>query len=269
MKPFGVISSLLLALLLCSQGSARAVTIEGPVSWGTLATSATGQCNPACSNIDAEREAGGPQQSGVSTELDDAKGLSRAQAILNDAPGNYTPILRALANANAGANVVEATATGVQSYNNTGGDRTILLNLSLDADLSGDARSSAQVAVFLNDSLAYFRNDFGTTAFEPETGEELIASAQLFGQQSSDLSFFVGAGQDFLIWAGLQVSAESGGTADAFNTFTVDIVDATGLVAASSAAIGAVPLPAGAWLFLSGIGFVAGLSRRRKNYRAG
>jgi hypothetical protein len=57
---------------------------------------------------------------------------------------------------------------------------------------------------------------------------------------------------------------ERGGIADAFNTFTMQFSDNSGLTAVGIPDVSAIPLPAGAWLFLTGIGVVAGLSRRRK-----
>lgn len=182
------------------------------------------------------------------SDLIDEKGVSRAEATIDFAGSSYTPILKAFAQADiSGATVVESSATGVQSFKNTGPGRDITLTLTLDATFIGDAKSKAQVAVFLTNELQGFSTDFGTIAFEIgadslETSTQLFLSPT-FNNLTPDktiLTFFVENGQDFLIWAGLQVHAENGEEVDAFNTFTMSFDDDTGLIPASG-----VIVPAG------------------------
>ena len=162
----------------------------------------------------------------------------------------------------------------MQGYTYNGVGETITLNLDLDATFSGDSGASAQVGVFFTNNLTFRtgQTGFATLAFE-EASDSLMASTQLLASESFNnltadnltLSFDVLPGTEFLVWAGLQVDAKFGGVADADNTFTMSFnEEAKGsLTATAMPDIGAVPLPAGIWLFLTGIVAFVGLSRRR------
>lgn len=86
--------------------------------------------------------------------------------------------------------------------------------------------------------------------------------------------------QEFLVWASLFTSAYREGEADATNTFKLEFFNQTlpgtdpadrtpltpnSLGATSVAALNPIPLPAGIWLFLTGIGLIGGLGWRRKS----
>ncbi len=246
-----------------------------PVSWGAIATSALGSCSGSCFAISPNQEIGGGMNANVSSEVSDSRGLSQAQATLDGS--SFTPVLKAFAMTNPGNGVAFSTATGVQSYTNNGPARTITLDLTLSASVSGnDSGASARIGVFLTDELSQFSRDFGTTAFE--IGSDTLigrdtpnddsddAWASLFISSSNtptntSIDFHIDAGQDFLIWAGLQADSKFGGTADAFNTFTMNFDDDTGLLAASVANTAPVPLPATIWLFLVGIGAITSMLR--------
>jgi hypothetical protein len=193
-----------------------------------------------------------------------------------------TPTLRALADASAGPNQVLSTASGIQAYTNLDVDRTITLNLSLSVLLPFTPETlanpfanaaTAQVAVFLTDSITITGDDFSDIVLDPilETpiASDFLLASPFVSLLTTSFEFPVEAGQDFLIWAGLQTIAEDGGTIDARNTLTVDLFEGNlalgpDQLAIASEQIGVIPLPAGVWLFLTGVGLVAGLSRRRK-----
>ena len=87
------------------------------------------------------------------------------------------------------------------------------------------------------------------------------------------LSFDVMPGDEFLIWASLDVEAVGAGAiADARNTLTMDFFDATGkviddssiLIAEAMADVGVVPLPAAVWLFGTALLGLVGFAKRRK-----
>jgi hypothetical protein len=156
---------------------------------------------------------------------------------------------------------------------------------------SGITDSVANVAVFALSELDTLytglgtqlegnkRDLFGYDQADPidNAGDDARARLSISGVNgyppavSDTISFFVGAGENFLIWAGLQSKARDGGLADASSTFLIVIqetngasVDRSMLGVTSLDSVGVVPLPAGVWLFLSGIGIIAGLSRRGK-----
>ncbi len=254
------------------------------VNWTAYASAITAICTSGCSLSVPDREFGGGMDVSVDALVDDSRG--RAEAVAQLSGSSFLPNLGASAASNPGGNVAQATAVGVQSFTNTTGAAwEILLDINLTATVSGDADAEARVGVFLADALNDFSSDFGTQAFEINSGD-LIGSdtpgnpdddARSFlfktsgGERVNDtLSFTIPTGATFIVWAGLQATGEFGGSADALNTLKLDFIDDTGQVLdfGSSAAVmpelNPVPLPAGVWLFLSGIAAVAGLTRRRQ-----
>lgn len=268
--------------------SAAILSVEGPVSWLAVTQVATGFCTPACSGIESAGDSG---ISSASSQLTSGGNTASAGAILSST--DYTPELSALADSDRAA--VEAFANGVQSYTNLGPSRTILLDLSLSANVipgtGGTTNAVANVAVFSLASLdTWYRglgtqlegdksSLFGYDSLDPNdaAGDDARTRLSVSGVNGyatpviDTISFFVEQGQSFLVWAGLEVDARNGGLADASSTLNLNLlesdgtpVDISSLDVASLGSVGVVPLPAGVWLFLSGIGLVAGLSRRRQ-----
>lgn len=277
----------------CASLPASAATIPGPLSWAAVTNVAIGNCTPACSGIISDGDRGINSASSNLTSTGSSPSTATAQVTLSST--SYTPVLRTFADSNGAA--VEAFANGLQAYTNNGAARTISLDLALSATIvsagSGINSAAANVAVFMlseldtlytglgtqlegnkSDLFGYDPNDTSDTAGDDARARLSIARAGTSSTTETvkgTISFFVETGQSFLVWAGLESKARSGGLSDANNTFLIDIVEANGdsverslLGVTSLDSVGAVPLPAGVWLFLSGIGVVAGLSRRRK-----
>ena len=278
-----IIRLLLVTVFLGFTQAASAAT----VSWGALATSTITSCDDLgnCDINSLEQANGGSSSASASTLIDtDPRGTSSAEATLSGSA--MTPTLRALADASAGPNQVLSTASGIQAYTNLDVDRTITLNLSLSVlpftpttlvNPFANA-ATAQVAVFLADSITITGDDFSDILLDPilqtPIASDLLLASPFLSLLNTSFEFDVAAGQDFLIWAGLQTIAEDGGTIDARNTLTVSLFEGNlelgpDQLAIASEQVGVIPLPAGVWLFLTGVGLVAGLSRRRKLPTAG
>lgn len=270
-------NALLFTLLIVS-GSAHAAV----VGWGAATTNSTasncpsnGLCTTANNGDFAYNGDGGEGQSSAASS-ETTYGTSNAASTLSGT--SFTPNLQAYAQAsdNGGA---FANAMGVQGYTYTGVAKTITLDLNLSATIDdgseGEAEAFAKIAVIFADQLGFY-TDFGTAVFEaaPSGSVRTLTQSDLRITSSTNLtshslSFDVLPGDEFLVWAGLRANAWRGGEADAFSTLTMMFDDPTGLAAASQPLVGAVPLPAGVWLFLSGVALVSGLSRRKSRSSAG
>jgi hypothetical protein len=265
----------MLAILLFTSGAANAAVI----GWGAATTNSTasycpsnGLCTSSQTNGDfAYNGDGGDGQTSASSS-ETTYGTSNASSTLSGT--SYTPTLKTYAKAddNGGA---FALAMGVQGYTYSGANKTIMLDLSLTATIDdgseGLAEAFAKIAVIFTDQLDFYTN-FGTAVFEaaPTDSVRAITQTDLRITSSSNgnshsLSFDVMDGDQFLVWAGLEAKAWRGAEADAFSTLTMMFDDPDGLAAAGTPpVVGAVPLPAGAWLFFTGIAALAGLARREK-----
>ncbi len=196
-----------------------------------------------------------------------------------------------------------STSIGAQGYTYSGPAQNLEIDLTLSAILDENgaadslARAQARVVVFTGpdvDKVPFF-TDLGTYLFEelPGTTPALdvsfiqspilsvnVNSTRLLLRDTETLVIEdVVPGQEFLVWASLSTNAYREGEADARNTFTLEFfnetppgtlpgdrvpLSANSLGAISVASPNPVPLPAGAWLFLTGIGAIYGFSRRRK-----
>lgn len=274
---------LLLALATIGQSAFAATAYPGPLGWAAVTNVAIGNCTPACNGIQSAGDIDiNNAFSSITSPLDGSTAWAEAQL----SNTSYTPVLRTFANSDDSA--VEAFANGVQSYTNFGEARELTLDLSLSAmvtpGLGGVTDAVANVAVFALSGLDTLYTGLGSQLegngrdlFQDTLGEDARARLSISGVNSyvspvaDSISFFVGKGQSFLIWAGLQSKARNGGLSNAGSTFLIDINESNGdpvaradLGVTSLDSVGVVPLPAGVWLFLTGIGLVAGLSRRRR-----
>lgn len=272
MKKSTRLRTLLSALFLAFSHSVTADTIS--IGWGALATSSVTTCaDVLCtSTTTISEEMGGNMNADVSTNIIDA-GIpagweSSAHAMLSDAANSYTPSLGVRAAVENGTDLVLSTASGIQSYTNLGGDRTLTIDLLLTTqEVSGIASILGNVAIYRTDALEFVDGDINNVALDPaiDTIGESVLSDSL---GNASISFNIAPNESFLILASLSALAISSGTADASNTLTMVLLENGNTLdltdfAVASRSVGAVPLPAGVWLFLSGIGLVIGLTRRR------
>lgn len=285
MKPLKFTIPVVVGVLLLCTSSAQAVV----VGWGA-ATSNTiaSRCPSFCTSDGGtftRNSDGGEFQSDAFSELSTTSGFSSAESMLTGGSTIATPVLRGYSSASPGAGAF-SNAVGAQGYSYTGPAQTITLDLTLSAVLDERAAGSrasatARVAVIFANDLDFW-TDFGTLVFEAAPAGSVADHTSMFANIDSgvrdrvterdSLTFDVLPGDEFLVWAGLEVDAYRGGVANARNTFTMEFLDENGdliddpaiLGAESLAQIGAVPIPAGIWLFGTAlVGFV-GMSRRRK-----
>jgi hypothetical protein len=81
---------------------------------------------------------------------------------------------------------------------------------------------------------------------------------------SGQIMLHVSNGDEFYIWAYMRAISQSGSnatSADAFNTGIMNFRGTPDLIPSASA----VPLPAGIWLFCSGLIGLIGVARRKKS----
>lgn len=247
------------------------------VSFGTLAISGVLDCSSLpCSEI-SNIDGGSGIDPAISdfTETTGSGDVTLAEAIaVYDDAGAYTPSLGVYVDNLSGfyAGAV-ASASGIQAYSNTGIDP---LSISLDIMLSIDDRQGfgsavgGQVALFRTGAIEITGdpNDFSSVVINPGN-PDLIQSVPVAAVGTTTLDFVVAPGEDFLIWASLSASALEGSLVDARNTLSFGLSvngvenDISSLSIASEN-VGVIPLPAGVWLFLTGIGLVGSLTWRRK-----
>ena len=276
---------LFLASLLSFSASVNAVV----VGWGAgtvneIASYCPSFCSTQNNGTFTNNSDGGAFESSASSELSTGSGDSEAESTLSGT--SFTPTLRAYSESQTSLGGAFALAVGAQGYTYGGTGETITLDLNLSANLfePGGARSQAVARV-----LVLFANDLEFTtsraALVPEGGapdfiEKLLSvdtGINTIATEVTDtdsITFDVSLGDEFLVWASLETRAYRGASTDARNTLTMDFFGATGnliedptiLMPEAMAGVGVVPLPAGVWLFLSGIGIIAGLSRRGKQF---
>lgn len=283
MKSSAQTQFLLASLILAINFPAQAVS----VSWGALATSSITECADIfCATIltESEESAGENMDADAMTELNDVNGNSSfAQSTLSGTA--FTPTLSVFAGANSDPNLVFASASGVQGYTNNGLTTTITVDLSLTANEVSAfgsptpfsfAAVNAFAVVFLDtDILEITEDSLGNailgTGFENSAGSALLAApvGNPPDPQATSFSFEVLGNQNFLIWAGLQAVATSGGVADARGTLILDLRDDTNPIdldqfSVASQSVGEIPIPAAFWLFGTALIGVVGFSKRRK-----
>ena len=270
---------LLLATLLSFSASVNAAV----TGWGAFADIQIKNCGSVCNPFPWD-EVGGLQ---TSASASDTNGTSNgfAEATLSGSGVIATPTLRGYAQSQSGIGVL-THAVGAQGYTYGGIAQTITLDVNLDAILTDpssntDASAEARIAVVFANNLPFtpFETDFGEFYFEtvpavaPLAKKDSISVFSSINSGVGSLSFDVMPGDEFLIWASLDVEAVGAGAiADARNTLTMEFFDATGkviddssiLIAEAMADVGVVPLPAAVWLFGTALLGLVGFAKRRK-----
>jgi hypothetical protein len=249
------------------------------IHWGTEAKSSVADCPGHCTNFNRGPFMGGEgnASSGVSS-FSETRGSAMASAAL--VGGLNAPVLKAQSNANPDSKGAFASAFGVQGYTYNGPGEILTLDVFLDGDVidpemdSSDTRITLEIVLYEADPFE-FLSDRATLDFEydaiPLTQTDNIteASVELQLDHSTGTNAIgqilvdVVTGDEFYIWALLQVVSQSGSngtSADAFNTGTMDFLGSPDLISASST----VPLPAGVWLFGTGLLGLIGVARRKK-----
>lgn len=260
------------ALLACFIVSASTPALAADVV-ATTGVSTISPCPSFCGGAGRSSEFdidGGPGFTSSYSSLANTDGNGQAAAALNGGSAGL-PTLRAEVFSGADSRV-GAEAAGMRKYAYSGATSNFTLDLTLDGDVidpttppdSPDASLVANLVVVQASELD-FSADYGTFAFEvvaldpaatllDETTINFF-SLGLFdtGPQSvtQSVSFTLNDGDEIFVWANLVASGTRGGAADAFNT--ASLAFSTGNVAGLTA----VPLPAGAWLLLSGMAIIA------------
>lgn len=279
MNASNLLRVLFVAVFLSVTHSAGAATI----SWGALATSSIIGCDETdCTVIDNTDAEGGSTSASALTLIDESRGISFAEATLSGGtltPDALTPQLRVLADANSGANLITSSASGIQAYTNLDIARTITLDLLLTTGNGGVSGSPASVLATVSVFKSFVAPEL---TFTGDTFEDLIIDPVLltgmsapplfalpgFTSPPTSFEFDVSVGEHFLILASLVAQAGDGGIADASSTLNIGLYEGNQALGPkelniASQSMSVIPLPAGVWLFLTGVGLVAGLSRRR------
>lgn len=189
-----------------------------------------------CSGTYQFAEDGGVNDKFASAELDNPFGNGRAIAKVDGA--GFTPVLKAESNSYSGRGM-NANAWGVQQYTYTGSVATTLtLALNLDGEVEGNGLISGAVAVIKGDEIPW-TSDIATLVYEMVPYEDVLGYESVFIHASTAsevgtiIEFDVEPGDQFFVRADLKTRGRNGSSADAYNTFTMEFDDTTGLVAAS------------------------------------
>jgi len=218
----------------------------------------------------------GGELSSSATASKVGSGASATASAMYVGSTSYLPELKVTGSSAVGQQA-SAHAFGAQGYHYAGGAESITLNFNLHGSVgdndSGSATNALGVSIAVIDSGALWspghltwETDFGTLIYETVGGAVLGEVVNLSIADGNDqnatgsITFDVSEGTDFYVVASMRAIAKNG-FVDASNTFTMTFSDNTGLKAAS---VSAVPVPAAAWLFGTGLlGFVG--ARKRKS----
>lgn len=207
-------------------------------SWGTSASVITfSECPSYCTGTIYTDEVGGINQTTANLSYTNESGSTEALAEINGA--GYTPVLKARSISVEGRGV-NANAYGIQQYTYTGNTPTTLeLDLNLHGVVIGNGRITGHVAVIKGEDIPW-TGDMGTLVYELVQSEDVLAYDSVYLTEGADenatttLSIELEAGDTFFVRADLLTRGRQGGSADAFNTFTMEFSDDSQLVAASN-----------------------------------
>ena len=228
---------------------------------------AVGSCSTT-DNGDFQSDSAGGEFSTTANSTQNSYATARASAELSG--NSYLPTLRVETIADQGRGGF-ATAFGAQGYTYTGADSFIFnldynLHGSVGTNFTGSNGLRADIAILMGNNLEW-TTDFGTLIYEsglnPIHTNTLFINNGLDQNRSSSLNFELNPGDMFYVVASIGARSVDG-FVDGWNTFSMNFLDNTGLVAETAPAVSAVPVPAAAWLFGSALlGFV-GVARRKK-----
>ena len=251
--------------LAASQAHAVIVSGYGAEAWTSTASNCPSYCTSAGGGQFAYDGAGGEYSS---TAYSSESSYADTRAYVSLAGASYLPILRVEASADVGRGG-EASAMGVQGFTYSGAASTTLtLNMNLHGSVGvGDSNFyqrnvlEAGVAVFVGSQINFY-GGFGTMVYEnilpPTDVTQMFISSGTNQNVFDSISFDIDPGQDFFVLGYMNASSKNG-YADAWNTLTMSFEDDTGLTAVETSA---VPVPAAAWLFASGLLGMVGVARR-------
>ena len=266
---------LILISTVLTTGSAQAVSIGAYVEGGLWGSEVAGGLEQNYAYVE-----GNQVETQAITGIALAPHTYRAEASFN--VGELSPVLRTEAYFD-GVGVdenISASAYAIQTYQNISGTtQTYSINLNLHGSVLRNPGSSyidAEFQVYSGTDLftSYTQCSGGSYTYirgftSYACGNKLATGLSPYIEIATDgeytladtVSFTVGAGETFMIYAGLK-SLTFGGYADAFNTFSMSFEDTTNL-AALGVMPSAVPVPAAAWLFTTGLVGLLGVARRK------
>lgn len=237
--------------------------------YGTHASAGTASnCPSFCTTAnggDFQSDSAGGEFSTSAFAEESSYGLGRAQATLSGS--SYLPELKALGSSDVGKRGA-GTAFGVQGFIYSGPAKNLTLDMNLDGSITDNPVGytsntlGASIAILKGSSLDWFP-DFATLVFEVAGSTTTqVGVVQMFlsepglNQSTSDsISFDVEPGDEFYVVTELNASGQNG-TADAWNTLTLNFDNNSGLTPA------AVPEPTSLAVFATAI--VLMLGHRKK-----
>ena len=201
-----------------------------------------------------------------------------------DPLSTYLPLLKAESDGSGALFDDDRTQAYAEAYQvfTSASNQTIQLDIRLDSVVTNSAGGTSSV---LSDIYVIGGSDFRLDDFFCSSGQrgdmgiylcgERIATSSsglsfsnLFNGGSSPLlldtlTFTVGAGETFGILATLSAGSFQG-TADAFNTLSLEFEDDSGIRALTIPDVGQVPLPAAVWMFGAGLLGLLGFTQKKK-----
>jgi len=260
--------ALVIGMMIGVSTSTQASIVGG---YGVQASAGTaGNCPSYCSG-GSQGETNGAEFSTSATASDNSYGSASASAVYTST-STYLPTLKV--NASSGLRKgASANAFGVQGYTYSGTEDSITLDFNLHGSVGDNASGYvsnsvyASVAVITGSSLEWYP-DYGTLVYEIASGPgvDVVGNKSVFINDGLDqnsagfITFDVFEGMDFYVVASMNARAKNG-FADAFNTFTMEFENDSGLTA--TAQVSAVPVPAAVWLFGSGLVGLVSLGRKK------
>ena len=261
MKIFRQLLACIILLLVYSQ-AAHAVSTFGVMASG--------------SDLDPESS---DQDGGAGSSSASVNGPTyRSEASLNST-STYLPTLKAESQSSGALGDDDFTQSTAQAYQSFTSSitQTIQLNISLDAMVTS-LNTDLSNPFVLADIWVYGGSDFSVSGSFCSPGKFTFDSVYLCGdrlgwsnlfidettsQSMLDaLIFDVAAGQNFGIYGILRANSRDG-TADAFNTLSLNFEDDEFIRAVATPSL--VPLPATAWLFATGMFGLIGFMRKKSS----
>ncbi|MFY0699667.1 MAG: hypothetical protein JXR04_02530 [Bermanella sp.] len=207
-------------------------------NWGTSASVVTySDCPSYCTGTINTESDGAIEQNSTSITYADQSGSADVLAEINGLA--FTPILKARSTSEQGRGA-SANAYGIQQYTYTGTEPTTIdLNIDLHGVVVGEGQVTGKVAVIKGSDIPW-TGDMATLVYELVPYEDVLAYDSIYVSENTGeyasmvISFDLEVGDTFFVRADLLTRSRRGGSADAYNTFTMSFDDASQLVAASN-----------------------------------